>query len=109
MFDIDVEHHTLLSSLKLLSIDRALLVDDNSTHTLLEFILKYAGSLEYLSCLRRATDRVDNALNIRLIQGLKKFDVIQCLNTFSDHVNNAAFGLSQLALYNGRALSNEQK
>ena len=89
-----MEHHAPLGSLKLLSIDRAILVDNNSIHTLLEFILKYAGSLEYLSCLRRATDRVDNTLNIRLIQGLKKFDMIKCLNTFSDHINSAAFGLS---------------
>ena len=62
--------------------------------TLLDFVFKYASSLQYLSCLRCASDHVDNAFNIKLIQELKKFDVIRCLNTFSDQINGAAFGLA---------------
>lgn len=62
--------------------------------TFLEFISKYASSLQYLSCLRCASDHVNNAFNIKLIQELKRFDIVTCLNTFSDTVNGAAFCLS---------------
>lgn len=35
--------------------------------------------------------------------------MVECLNTFSDQVNGAGFGLTKLVLYNGRALSDETK